>query len=80
MSIFSLENESGQNLTFPPLSDDSKQMFTTACFVSTNLKSRLVPEMITWDFSLKVKIYKFAYMYDYVYEKNIIDNDIKLNY
>lgn len=81
MSIFSLESESGQDLTFPPLIDDSKQMFIIACFLSANLlKSRLLPEMITWNFSLKVKIYKFAYMYDYVYEKNIIANDIKLNY
>lgn len=56
MSIFSLESESGQDLTFPPLIDDSKQMFIIACFVSANLlKSRLLPEMITWDFSLKEK-------------------------
>lgn len=80
MSIFSLESESGQDLTFLPLSDDSKGMFITACFISANLKSKLLPEMITWDFSLKVKIYKFAYMYDFVYEKNIIANEIKLNY
>lgn len=44
MSIFSLESESGLDLTFPPLSDDSKQMFSTAYFVTADLKSRLLPD------------------------------------
>ena len=70
MSIFNLESESRQDLTFPLVSDDSKQMFITARFVSASLKSRLPPGMIIWDFSLKVKIYKFVYTCDYVYIRN----------
>lgn len=82
MSIFSLESESGLDLAFPPLSDDSKQMFITAYFVTADLKSRLLPDRddhLGFLFESK-NLQACLYVWLCLYGRKIIANAIKLNY